>query len=48
MKYDRMDAKPEDKKVIPRMEPISYLSDANKLDTGIPGVGLQGCHDPGC
>ena len=28
---DRMDAKPEDKKVIPHMEPISYLSDANKI-----------------
>ena len=31
VKYERMDAKPEDKKVIPHMEPISYLSDANKI-----------------
>ena len=31
MKCARMDAKPEDKKVIPHMEPISYLSDANKI-----------------
>ena len=31
VKYAHMDAKPEDKKVIPRMEPISYLSDANKI-----------------
>ena len=31
MKYDRMNAEPESKKVIPHMEPISYLSDANKI-----------------
>ena len=31
VKYARMDAKPEDKKVIPHMEPISYLSDTNKI-----------------
>ena len=31
VKYDRMNAEPESKKVIPHMEPISYLSDANKI-----------------
>ena len=30
-KYDRVNAPPESKKVIPHLEPISYLSDANKL-----------------
>ena len=30
-KYVRANALPEDKKVIPHLEPISYLSDANKI-----------------